>query len=1044
MLKRLLLFLSFCFVSIGVALGQNITVKGTVLDENNDPVMGATVRLKNDATKGAITDMDGRFTLQAKTGELILITYVGYKDQEVKAAPTLSITLVPNDQLLDEVMVVAYGTSKKSSFTGSATSVNADQLTTSKTESVDKALAGRLSGVQVASPTGDPGSAGKIQIRGIGSITGNTQPLYVIDGIPVNTGKYGFESDGGANMSSDILSTLNPEDVESMTVLKDAAAASLYGSRAANGVIIITTKKGKMGKPSINFKSTFGWSNLATRTNEVMNASEFVDFFRDGLVGGYLFDNNALLPTQENFGNKSILAEAEAFADKNAMSPDWTFVTSRDTKTDWRKEVYPGGNQQDYSLSLNGGSEKLRYFASLGYSDIKGVTRNSAFKRYTSLLNLNANVTKWLDLSFKNQMSYSRQEGLGDKANQYGSIPTKSPSSLYWSSLPSELVYNEDGSYNNNANMNGNVKNAVRALDPSEESIDLDTYRMTNDIGAKLTFTEWLTFNSNNSVDWFLTRGLNYWSPKSVDGASVNGLGERQNYIVTTFTTSNFFNLNKTFDEVHNLALTVGQEYQNYIEALEWMGTKSYSSSILKELENGQPDSAGSSRLTTEMLSFFGNADYNFDNRYYVGASLRSDTSSKLGKNNRQGIFWSASASWRFGQEAFLKDNGFLTDGKIRFSYGTNGNLPALAYGHLGLFYMGGSYNDQSAIYMDQIENSDLGWEKSRNMNVGLDLTFADRFNFTVEYFDKYTTDLLLDVPISWFTGATDGQMTKNVGEISNRGIEVEFHGRNILNTDPFTWNMDFTFTNFKSKVEKLPEGDILAGHSDFYIYREGEEMYTYYLPTYVGVEKETGLAQFLIDPEKPATKDNLTYIYREAGKTLQGRGYANINGGWTNTFSYKGLSLSALITYQFGGTMFDYAGYFLRHNGFRVWSFLAAKDVVGNYWKAPGDDVRYPRPVVAVDANFYGDARPDMFSTNTLFSTDFIRMKEISLSYQLPAKWLKPVGLASASLSLTGTNLFYIYSATPGQEVEVALNGYRGTDTPLARTFLFGINFGF
>lgn len=1040
MRQRILMLLSLVLFVAGNVLAQDLRVKGKVLDENGEPFIGATVRAKSDPTKGTLTNADGNFTITVKSGETLIISYVGYHTQEIKAAANLNIQLRPDSELLDEVVAVAYGTASKGSFTGSVSSVKPDQLTASKTESIDKALAGKLSGVQVSSRTGDPGAAGQVQIRGIGSITGSTQPLYIIDGIPMTTGKYGFESDGGANMSSDILSTLNPEDVESMTVLKDAAAASLYGSRAANGVIVITTKKGRMGKPQFNFKSTFGWSGLATKTHEVMNAQEYLDYYYDGVVGTYLYENEALIPGSKNYGKAGMLEAARKYADETYLTDDWSPVKSTKDVTNWRDYVYPGGNQQDYQLSLNGGTERLRYFASLGYSDINGVVRNSNFKRYSSLLNLNSTVNDWLDLSFKSQASQTIQTGAGDKSNQTGAIPTKSPLSLYLSGIPSEPIHNPDGSYNTSASLMPNVGNPAMAMDSEMSFIKNKVTRLTNDVGAKVTFTDWLNFTSNNSVDWFVTQGMNYWNPLSVDGKSVGGLGERNNYTVTTFTTSNFLSANKTLDDVHNLSGTLGHEYQYYEEAHEFFSADQYSNSVLKELENGQGKQALSSHLSSEMLSFFGNLNYNYDNRYYLGASLRTDISSKLGKNKRQGVFYSVSGSWRFGQEEFLKDNGILTDGKIRASYGTNGNLPNGAFDHLGVFYMGGNYKDMSASYIDRLENTDLGWESSKNLNVGLDLTFLNRFTIGVEYYNKYTSDLLFEIPVSWFTGV-EHQM-KNVGEICNQGWELEAHARNVLNSGEFNWDIDFTFATLDARVKKLPDGDVITGHGDFYIFREGEEMYTFYLPTYYGVDPESGLAQFLKDPTKEATPDNLTFKHSEAKKTLQGRGYANINGGLTNTFSWKGITLSALITYQFGGQYFDYAGYFIRNDGLRFYNFMPAKDLVGNYWKQKGDKVLYPRPVE--HWQFTGEHRSDKFSTRTLFSSDFIRLKELSLSYQLPTNWIKSVGLTSASVSLTGTNLVYLYAGTPGQDLEVALNGYRGTDSPQARTVLFGLNFGF
>ncbi len=1008
-------------------LAQQRTVNGVVVSaDDNQPIIGASVIIKGTQT-GVATDLDGKFRLSVPNSATLVVSFVGMKTQEVAARDGMRVVLQSDSKVIDEVMVVAYGTAKKSAFAGSAASVKADAFANAKVESLDKALAGKVPGLRVTSVTGDAGASGSIQVRGIGSITGSTQPLYVIDGVAMTSGNYGADK-----MSSNILSTINPDDIESMTVLKDAAAASLYGSRAANGVVVITTKKGQQGKTRFNLRANKGWSTMATDSYVPMTAAQYRQYFRDALVGYRLNQKKALIPGSANYGDAAVLAEAETFADANLQ--DNSPITSDEQVTNWRDKIYDGGFINELQLSASGGNEQTKFFASLGVNDTKGLVTLSTFRRYSSLLNLENKASKWLDLSFKSQISHTSQQSRGDQADQAQGIGTTTPLSLVFSSRPDQPVYNDNGTYNENASFDDRVKNPLMQLQPDYSKYDLATLRALTDVGARITFTDWLSFKTTNSVDYVSAKLLRRWSPNSLDGESVGGLGERTNRTIYTMSTSNVLSANKTLGEVHNLDGLVGFEAQKINYLYEFLSAKAYSNPVLPELASGQPDQASSAIYNTFLRSFFGNVNYNYADRYYLGASLRSDESSRLGVDKRQGIFYSVSGAWRFGNEEFFKNN-LITDGKLRASFGTNGNLPGNYYGALGLYAFSGTYGGQAASFLSQVENKDLGWEQSRNFNLGLDLTFAQRFTFTVEYYNKYTDNLLLELPISYGIGLS--AMDKNVGAISNKGIEVEFHGRDLLSS-PFKWDLDLSLSTLKATVESLPNGDIISGDGNLYMYSEGKDLYSFYLPTWVGVNPQTGLGQFLKDPTKPADPDNLTHVYTQAGRTIQKSAYPKLFGGLTNTFSFKGFTLSSLITYQFGGYLFDYPGYFFKNDGVRMFSFNLDSSVAGNYWRNPGDVVDNPRPVLN------HSYRSDRWSTRHLHSTDFVRLKELSLTYRIPESIYRKLGVSSVDVSLVANNLFFIYAATKDMELEVALNGYRTVDTPASRTFSIGLNVGF
>ena len=1035
-MRKSLLSLLLLVLSVGIAWAQKqATVTGIVVAaDDKEPVVAASVTSVEYPSHGVLTDAHGKFRLQLPAdAKTLKVSSIGYLPQTVAlTGKELLITLKNEERSIDKVVVVAYGVQRKSSLTGATSSIKASDLANAKVESVDKALSGKVSGVRVASQTGNPGSAGTVQIRGVGSINGTTEPLYVVDGVPITAGNYGV-----SGYSSNVLASINPEDIESVSVLKDAASASLYGSRAANGVVLITTKRGKQGKTQFTFKASTGFSRIATNSYELMNASEAFDYQREALINAKLFQADALLPTGSKYAQRAELRkQLEAEYTDEAVASRGLLVNSRKTVTDWRKVLIGGtGRLNDVSLSASGGNDALRYFSSLGYNDVTGVTPFGSFKRYSGLLNLDNKANKWLNFSFKGQVSYTSQEGSGDNSGQRSSVSLAQPTILPLLSAPDQPVRNADGSYNADAAPMKGGDNPLQILDPDFYSTQLGTLRGIGGVNAQVTFTDFLNFKTTNSIEYTLLKSFEYISPATSDGARVGGQGERFSNELVVKTTSNILNFNRDFSKHHVDALA-GVEAQSFAQLRYGFSVNKYSSDKLRELGTGLVVDGQSNRYGSFLLSYLGRLNYSYDNRYYLGLSLRDDISSKLGKNNRSGVFYSVSGAWRFGRESFLKDNELLTDAKLRASYGTNGNLPDGEYTWRGLYSFVGRYGSDPATTLEQLPNLNLGWEKSRSLNVGLDLTFAKRFALSVEYFNKYTTDLLMSVPIS-YNHAVD-QYQANRGEISNRGIEVELHASDILRSKQFRWDADLSLTKIRSRVEALPNGDIISGAGN-YIYRPGLDIYTFYVRQFHDVEKETGLARFVIDPTKPATADNLTYRSSETEFAPSVSAYPKVYGGLTNTFSYGGFTLSTLLTYQFGGYFLDHFEGFAISDGYRTASVNSSKDLVGNYWTPTNKSAAHPLPILN---NPLISAR--LASTRFLHSSDYVRLKELSLSYRLPNHVAKALHLNTASLSLTANNLFYLYAATPNKELEVPLNGFRTADIPALRTVSFGINVGF
>lgn len=1020
-------------LSCGVAFAQTSVTGKVVASEDGEPVIGASIKVAGTNT-GTVTDVDGNFSLNVPAGSKLEITYIGMNPQTVKASSNMKIALTSDNKTLDEVVVVAYGTTTKASFTGSAAVMKDKDMSAAKSSLV-KSLEGKMAGVNLGASTGDPGSDQKVLIRGIGSISGSTQPLYVIDGVPVSNSD--MQSSGLRSQS--ILSSINPNDIESMTILKDAAASSLYGSRAANGVIIITTKKGKEGKTHVNYDMQMGWSNIAKKSAlETMNSAELKQYWTDALAGGYVayagLDNATAAKIAADVINNpkgdTGYFEGGLFLDGPLFS---NFNTN--STTDWYKEVYRTGFTTDHQVSINGGNDRTKFFTSFGYNKVEGTVKGSSFQRYSGRLNLDHKVTDWFKISAKEMLSFSDQSGFRDQSNQAQGFGTTAPMSVLFSMDPTAPVKNEDGSYNANASFSSTISNPnlMFGQDGGEqaETLDSELMRSLTNVEGELKLPFDLTLRSIFGFDYMTNNTREFWAPASGNGSSVNGMGQRWNYTSKTLTSSNTLNYARSFGK-NNLSAMVGFEAEKRNLMLLTASSHNYSTFKLPELSNGQANDNASYTLCATMLSWLGSVNYNYDNKYYLSASYRRDGSSRLSSDNRWADFFSVSGAWRISSEKFLEGNDLFSDLKLRLSYGTNGNLPTDYYGYMGTYATTGGYGSEPGIYWSNISNPKLGWEKSHNFNVGLDWTLFNRVTLTFDYYNKLTKDLLFLSPTSYVTGFDS--YWNNIGELKNQGLEFSISSQNIRTKD-FTWTTDFNVTKQSIKVNKLPNGDdVQYGDGNMYILREGESMHTFFLPKAKGVNSENGLMEFWIDPEDESK--GVTNYYDEAGKTIVGKGVPDWVGGITNTFRYKDFDLSFMISYQFGADMFDYPGYFLTYSdGMRFGTFNMSKRVAGNYWQKPGDQTEFPRPIA------YNPYRSDKFSSREIISTDNIRMRDITIGWTVP--YFKKY-ISNLRIYFRATNPFLIYNAAKDIDPDVDINGYRQTDTPTTRQYLFGLNFSF
>ena len=1019
--KRLMTMLVGLFLLVGGVFAQT-KVSGTVVSqEDGQPVVGASVLVVGTST-GAVTNASGQFSLTVPEGKKTLrITYIGMEPLEVSARPNMRILLTSNNKSLDEVIVVAYGTQKKSSFTGSAMSMKEKDMSAQK-GSLVKSLEGKIAGVRVGSSIGDPGADQNILIRGIGSINGSTQPLYVIDGVPVLANSDGYMS--SSIKSQSILATLNPNDIESMTVLKDAAAASLYGSRAANGVIIITTKKGKTGKTNVHYDMQMGWQQIAVKSAmDRMNAEQLKEYYFEGIKNFF----------GEYYG---ITGQDAIDATEAEIRDGWFHDYDGTTNTDWYDQVYHTALTQDHQLSIDGGNDKTKFYAGLGYNNSQGVVKGSEFERYSGRLNLDHQVNDWLKVGLKQMISFSDTKGFRDQNDQEQGFGTTAPWSVLYSMDPTATNTLADGSYNNDVAFGkvGNPNNMF-GQDTGEyaEFVKSNIMRSMTNAEAEVKLPYDFKARTVLGYDYTNNKLQEFWAPSSVNGESLQGLGQRWDFTNKTLTSSTTLNYAKSFG-VHNVNALAGYEYENRKIQYLTASAKNYGTSKLPELSNGQAYETASSVYESILSSWLGKVDYDYDNKYYVSASFRRDGSSRLSSDNRWSNFWSVSGAWRISEEEFLKGNDLFSDLKFRVSYGTNGNLPSDMYEYMARYATSGGYGENGAFYWSASGNKNLSWEKSQNFNIGLDWTLFNRVSLTIEYYNKLTKDLLFSTPTSYVTGF--GSKMSNIGELKNSGLEFSVSSQNIKTKD-FTWNTDFNLTWQKIKVNKLPNGDdVQYGDGSMYLLREGESMHTFYLPKWKGVNPETGLGEFWIDPEDESK--GVTNYYSQAGKTIVGKAVPDVLGGITNTFRYKDFDLSFMISYQFGADMFDYPGYFLTYSdGVRIGSFNVHSSVAGNYWKNPGDVVEHPKPI-------YGNPyRSDRFSSRTIKSTDNIRVRDITFGYNVNIPAMKKY-IDNLRVYFRSTNPFLIYCATDNVDPDVDVNGYRQVDTPPTRQFLFGLNLSF
>ena len=984
-------------------------VTGVVKDVMGEPLIGANVVEKGRGTNGVITDFNGKFTLEVDESASLVVSYIGYLAQDIptKGKGDFHIVLKEDANTLDEVVVTGYGDFKKATYTGSASVLTTEKLEALPVVSVGQMIESNIPGISVVAGTSSqPGAKTTLRVRGVASMNASTEPLYVLDGVPIPS----YDLSNFTSMSEaggmGFIETLNPADIESITVLKDAASASLYGAKGANGVVLITTKKGKEGKLRVNMAAKYGITDFAYTYRPLMGGEERRKLIHEGLVNFQL--------------DKGVSEqEAQQYADANI---DQYAKRLPQGYSDWESALFKTGYQQDYNLSASAGNQNSSFIGSLGYTKQTGVSLNSEMERFTGRVDA-SNKYKKVEFGMNASFSWTKNVHLPE-GKFYGSAIYASKVNL----TPSTPIYNEDGTYASGYRENN-------GYNPVLEAEVNDYYaRTVRAMGtAKIAYNVWdnLKISSVFTVDYSLTKDFFFQSPDGRDGATYQGRGRMQMTDRIRYTSQNNLTYSKTFGK-HSVSAVTAFEVMKYDYEDLYAAKKTYGQDINTSLGNAaDPIDADQKLQEDALMSYVASVNYSYDDKYYASFSFRRDGSSRLSPDTRWGNFWSLSASWRLSQERFMQPlKSVLSDLKLRASYGVNGNLPSSYYGYQSTYTTGAFYSGKPSPWESTLGNEELTWEKNYALNLGLDIGLFSRVNVSLDWYTRTTKDLLMSKQLNSISGFSS--LLTNVGQMRNTGVELEVRSNNIKTKD-FSWTTAFNLSHNKNKILKL--ADLPWFVDGRYVRKEGYPFNTIYLREYAGVDPETGSALYYDnqqDENGNYTKNKVTDPGQASPIPLKDI-TPTISGGFMNTFNYKFIDLSFNLSYSFGGYSYDNASYILQDDGYSVISNKSTEQ--RRRWQKPGDITDVPRFV-------YGNKKGGNYnSSRAIHSTDHIRLKSLILGLNAPKAWLQKLGIGNARIYFSGTNLL-TWAAYDQYDPE--MSGVVGFYTPPLKTYAFGLELKF
>jgi TonB-linked SusC/RagA family outer membrane protein len=1029
-------------------LAQERSVTGKVTSaEDGSGLPGVSIAMKG-TTTGTVTDANGSFTLSVPSDATLVFSFIGMKTAEVLVGERTQFDVVLEADVtqLGEVVVTTFGEAKRSSFTGSYNQINSAQLSARPISNVISAIAGSTAGVTTTSGIGQPGAAPDVRIRGFGSINASNAPLYVVDGVPYN----------------ESIANLNPSDIESMTILKDAASTSLYGARAANGVIMITTKKGKDKNGSINVRYTKGFSQRGMPEYEKVGADQYYPLMWEMLRNNLAYTGSTPqdLVTAGNNASATLGANVrynvydvpfdQVVSPTGVMNPNANLLYS-ESDLDWEAPLMRQGSRDELNLNFSGASDKSDYFVSFGYLDDQGYQIKSDYNRYTARINYNTQLKKWFKTggNISATITESRQsaaDGGTSFVNPFffsRNMGPIFPVYAYDPANPGSFLLREGEKFYDYGNMsalglpNRPQYGGRHAI--AETQLNQDFFRrnvLNTRAYAEISFLKDFKFTTNVGYDVTNQNDVTYGNPEIGDGAPAGRTTHRFDNI-SNFNLNQLLNYSKSFD-LHNVSALVGHE--NFSRQANWVSA-SKSQQVLEgniELPNFATLTDGDGQLDMyKVEGYFTRLNYDFNEKYFASFSLRRDGSSKFSQDVRWGTFMSVSGAWRLDQEAFIKNIPAISQLKLRASYGQTGNdggsgTSISYYAWQPLYNLGFDNALEPGILQGSLGNPNLTWESSDASDVALEFgVLKNRITGTVEYFNRQSTNLLFSVPQPLSSGVAD--VTQNIGTMYNRGIEVSL-GAEILNMGDFSWQLDLNLTKIKNEITKMPveTPEIIDGTKK---YAEGQSRYEFWLREYMGINPVNGDVLYRANTWNPTNSfvnengDSVTNSVSNGRFHYNGTSIPKVSGGFTNTFRYKNISLSAVVVYQIGGKVYDgaYAG--LMGSG----GFGSAKHVDAlNRWQNPGDVTNVPRMDDGRTADY--NAQSDRW----LIDASYLNLRAVTLSYDLPRVWANKVFLSNAQFYISGENLVF-KSKRKGMNVQESYAGTTSNVYSPARSLVFG-----
>ncbi|MDR1500560.1 MAG: TonB-dependent receptor [Tannerellaceae bacterium] len=968
---------------------------GTVVDQTTgEPIIGANV-VEKGTTNGNITDLDGAFSLNVRRGATLTISYVGYVNQEIQASSSpLTILLKEDSQALGEIVVVGYGTQRRESLTGSLQTIKNEKIMTATTPSVENMLSGKAPGVYVAPGNGRPGSVGNIIIRGRSSINGTTDPLWVIDGVIVGN-------------SSNF--TLNPSDIETMTILKDAASTAIYGSQGANGVIVVTTNRATGDKVTVNVSAKFGLNNLDNGKMEVMNGAELYDYFK-------------------SFSNQEMVS-----------FPRWN-EQLRNSDYNWWDLATQTGTAQDYNLSISGGSQNVKSYFSLGYYDEEGAVKGYEFSRYSLRFRTEYKPVEWLTV--RPSVSGSRRD-VDDR--QY------SLTAMY-SNLPWDSPYLEDGVTPTPHRSSTWVKSTGTnyLYDLQWDKSANTRYSFMGNFDFDIRLTGWLTFSSVNNFSWDNYASSEYADPRSNEGLGVNGRITEENRTTERRYTNQILRFNKSVGK-HSINALAAYEFSDYT----YKHAETIATNFIQGFEvldvAATPEKTGGYIYTSAIQSLLFNANYVYDNKYMAQVSARRDGASNFGESAKYGNFFSVSGGWNINREDFF-DAQWIDLLKLRVAYGTVGNRPRELYPQYDLYKVSGNYDGVFAALIDQIGNKNLTWERTKTLGVGVDFSFLERFRVNLDYYTKTTDNVLFKVPIPALTGVTSNW--QNVGELSNSGFEAIL-GADIVKGKEWNWSVDFNIGSNHNEVKSLynvpqvVDAAINISGGIERILKPGYSSDTWYTYEWAGVNPETGAPQWYTTAEDGSRV--ITEEYAKADKVMCGSYTPDFFGGFSTSLSWRQFDLSAIFSYSVGGTIYNYAR--MEYDADGTYTDRNQMKLLDGWsrWTTPGQNATHPI------ATYNNSSKANSTSSRYLEDGDYLKVRNLTIGYNLP---LKGYGIQNLRFTLSAENLF-TFTKYSGVDPEIPADpdtdrifdpdknrGVTGVSNasnyPITRKYMLGINLTF